>query len=157
MRKLILAALAASVLMPITATAQTRELERGREEIREDRAEVQRDLRRGDRQEAREDRQELREDQREYREDWREYRKRNQSVYRQGRYTAPRGYTYRSVRAGANLNRAFTTNRYWVNNPSRYRLPRTNVGTRYVRYGNDVLLINTRTGRVLRVYSRFFY
>jgi Ni/Co efflux regulator RcnB len=157
MRKLILAALTATMLMPIAVTAQTRELERGREEIRQGRAEVQRDIRRGDRQEAREDRQELREDQREYREDWREYRKRHQSVYRQGRYTAPRGYRYQPVRVGVNLRPAFSQNRYWISDPYKYRLPRASVGTRYVRYGNDVLLINTRTGRVLRVYNAFFY
>ena len=157
MRKLILAALTATMLMPVAATAQTRELERGREEIRQGRAEVQRDIRRGDRQEAREDRQELREDQREYREDWREYRKRHQSVYRQGRYAAPRGYAYRPVRVGVTLRPAFSQNRYWISDPYKYRLPRASVGTRYVRYGNDVLLINARTGRVLRVYNSFFY
>jgi len=158
MRKLILAAIATSALIPAVATAQTRELERGRAEVRQGQAEVRRDLRRGDVQEAREDRQELREDRREYREDWKEYRKKHQSAFRRGAYQAPRGYRYTPVRAGVNLRPAFTSNRYWISDPySTYRLPRAQAGTRYVRYGNDVLLVNTRTGRVLRVYGGFFY
>jgi Ni/Co efflux regulator RcnB len=157
MRKLILAALTATMLVPVAASAQTGELRRDRQEVQRDRAEVRQDMRRGDRQEAREDRQELREDQRELREDWQQYRRSHQSQYRQGRYTAPRGYAYRSVRVGSSLNPAFYNNRYWINDPYSYRLPRMSQGTRYVRYGNDALLINVRTGRVLRVYSGFFY
>ena len=157
MRKLIFAALAASVLVPVGASAQTRELDRDRREVQQGRDEVRRDLRRGDSPEAREDRQELREDRSEYREDWREYRRTHQSVYRQGRYTAPRGYAYRQVRVGVNLNPAFYSSRYWIGDPYKYRLPRAERGTRYVRYGNDVLLINARTGRVLRVYGGLFY
>ena len=157
MRKLIFAALAASLLVPVSASAQTGELRRDRQEVQRDRAEVRQDMRRGDRQEAREDRQELREDQREHREDWQQYRRSHQSMYRQGRYTAPRGHAWRSVRMGSSLHPAFYHSRYWVNNPNTYRLPHMARGTRYVRYGNDVLLINTRTGRVLRVFNRFFY
>jgi Ni/Co efflux regulator RcnB len=157
MRKLLIAALTASMLVPVAATAQTRELDRDRQQVQQGREEVRRDMRRGDHQEAREDRQELREDRREYREDWQQYRRSHQSQFRQGRYTAPRGYAYRSVRIGASLNPAFFGSRYWINDPYSYRLPSANRGTRYVRYGNDVLLINTRTGRVLRVYNNFFY
>lgn len=158
MRKYVLAAaVAASALVPALAAAQTGELRDGRREIRQGRAEVQRDLRRGDWQEAREDRQELREDRREYREDWREYRKKNAAAFRRGGYHSPRGHAYRPVRVGVNLNPAFYGNRYWINDPYSYRLPRAQIGTRYIRYGNDVLLINTRTGRVLQVYDRFFY
>lgn len=157
MRKIIIAALAASALVPTMASAQTRELRNGREEVRQGQREVARDLRRGDYQEAREDRQELREDRREYREDWREYRAKNAQAFRRGAYSAPRGYRYQPVRAGVSLNAAFTGSRYWINDPYSYRLPRAVAGTRYVRYGNDVLLINVRTGRVLQVYSRFYY
>lgn len=157
MRKLIFAALAASVLIPVSATAQSGELRRDRQEVQRDRAEVRQDMRRGDQQEARRDRQELREDSREHREDWQQYRRSHQSQFRQGRYAAPRGHAWRSVRIGSSLHPAFYTSRYWVNDPSGYRLPRASQGARYVRYGNDVLLINVRTGRVLRVYSGFFY
>lgn len=157
MRKLILTAITAAALVPTVASAQTRELDRGRTEVRQGEAEVRRDIRRGDWQEAREDRQEVREDRREYREDWREYRRKHQSTFRRGAYQAPRGYRYAPVRVGVSLRPAFTANRYWINDPYTYRLPRAQAGTRYVRYGDDVLLINARTGRVLRVYGGFFY
>ena len=157
MRKTFIALAAGLTLFPALASAQTAELRNGRQEIREGRAEVRRDLQRGDRQEAREDRQELREDRREYREDWREYRKKNQAAFRRGAYQAPRGYRYAPVRTGASLNPAFTARSYWISDPYAYRLPRAQTGTRYVRYGNDVLLVNARNGRVLRVYSGFFY
>lgn len=158
MRKTILAlAAAASALVPALATAQTRELRNDRREIREGQAEVRRDVRRGDLQEAREDRRELREDRREYREDWREYRRDHQRTFRRGAYYAPRGYRYTPVRAGVNLRPAFYGNRYWINDPYTYRLPRPSMGAKWVRYGNDVVLVNVRTGRVLQVYRAFFY
>ena len=157
MRKTIMALALTATLIPGMASAQTSELRNGREEIRQGQREVNRDLRRGDIQEAREDRRELREDRREYREDWREYRRKNESAFRRGNYNAPRGYRYSQVRVGVNLRPAFYGNRYWINDPYTYRLPRAERGTRWIRYGNDVLLVNTRTGRVLRVYNRFFY
>ena len=157
MRKTLIALAAFATVVPAMASAQTAELRDGRREIREGQREVRQDVRRGDWQEAREDRQELREDRREYREDWREYRKKNKKAFQRGAWQAPRGYRYAPVRVGVNLNPAFYGNRYWINDPYSYRLPRAQVGTRYVRYGNDVLLINARTGRVLQVYSRFFY
>ncbi len=157
MRKILAAAIAATVLIPTLASAQTPELRNGRQEVRQGQREVRQDVRRGDWQEAREDRQELREDRREYREDWREYRRKNQSAFRKGTWSPPRGYRYAPVRVGVNLNPAFYGNRYWINDPGAYRLPRASVGTRYVRYGQDVVLINARTGRVLRVYNNFFY
>ncbi|WP_296680121.1 RcnB family protein [Novosphingobium sp.] len=157
MRKFIAAAIAATVLVPVTASAQTAELRRDRHEVRQGQREVRQDLRRGDYREAREDRQEVREDRREYNEDWREYRSKHQSAFRKGAWSAPHGYRYSPVRVGVGLNPAFYAGRYTINDPYTYRLPRAAVGTRYVRYGNDVLLINARTGRVLRVYDRLFY
>ncbi|MFC0590557.1 RcnB family protein [Novosphingobium aquiterrae] len=158
MKKIIAAALAASVLVPAAASAQSaQEVRNGQREVRHDRAEVQRHARNGDYRNANAARQELREDQRELREDWRDYRRSNQQAFRQGRYEAPRGYRYAPVRFGVNLRSGFYSSRYWIADPYRYRLPNAQAGTRWVRYGNDVLLVNVRSGRVLRVYSNFFY
>jgi Ni/Co efflux regulator RcnB len=44
-----------------------------------------------------------------------------------------------------------------IADPYRYRLPRATGPNRWVRYGNDVLLVNGRTGRVVTVYNSFFY
>ena len=55
------------------------------------------------------------------------------------------------------LNRAFYGQRYWIADPYRYRLPRAAANQRWIRYGNDVVLINARTGRVIQVINGFFY
>jgi Ni/Co efflux regulator RcnB len=144
MRKILLSVLAATVLVPAGASAQSAR------EIRHDQREVQRDVRQGRHNEAREDRRELRED-------WRDYRRTHRSVYRRPAYVAPRGHRYRPVAVGAVLNRSFWGPNYRIGNYVTYRLPNPGRNRAWVRYGNDVVLINTRNGRVITVYNGFFY
>ena len=144
MRKLLFAAVAATLLVPGVASAQSAR------EVRQDQREVRRDVARGDFREARED-------QRELREDWRDYRRTHRGVYNRPAYVAPRGYRYRPVVAGTTLRPAFWSSRYRIGNYNTYRLPYPGRNRMYVRYGNDVLLINARNGRVIRVYDRFFW
>ncbi|MEO0063440.1 MAG: hypothetical protein RLZZ08_2000 [Pseudomonadota bacterium] len=158
MRKFIIAAVAATILIPVGASAQSaREVREGQREVRQDQREVRRDMARGDHQEAREDRRELREDRQELREDWRDYRNSHRNAYKRTAYVAPRGMAYRPVVAGSRLNTAFYGRSYRFNNYANYRLPRPSVNQQYVRYGNDVLLVNVRNGRVVRVFDRFFW
>ena len=152
-----------------TYAAQQRRDDRrdARQDRREDRREArddrrdwrqdQRDDRRDWRQDRREDRRDYRQARRDYR-DWRAYRQAERNAFRRGAYVAPRGYAYRPVRVGARLNsNLFWGSRYWVD-PYDYYLPQPRYGyQRYIRYGNDVLLIDTRTGRVMVVYDRFFW
>jgi Ni/Co efflux regulator RcnB len=144
MRKFIIAALASTVLLPSMVSAQSAR------EVRQDQREVARDLARGDHQEAREDRQELRED-------WQDYRKAHRSEFRRSAYVAPRGYRYRPVAVGGQLNSAYFGRNYQVTNWNRYRLPHPSARQQYIRYGNDVLLVNVRTGRVVHVYRDFYW
>ena len=159
MRKLMIPALIAATLLPASsAFAQSQaELRRDRQDIRQEQRELRDAQRYGTRQDVREQRQDVREARREYREDWRDYRRDHRSVYTMPRYYAPRGYTYRPVRVGVSLRPAFYGQRYWINDPYRYRLPRAHAGQRWIRYGNDVVLINARNGRVIRVIDGFFY
>lgn len=158
MRKLLIAALAASTLIPVAASAQSAgEVRRQQEEVRQGREEVRRDVRRGDMQEAREDRRELREDRRELREDWRDYRRSNRQVFNRPNYYGPRGYRYRPVTIGFRFAPSYYGQRYWVSDYNRYRLPRPGYNRRWIRYGDDVVLINVRTGRVIQVYRDFFW
>lgn len=158
MRKIFIAALAASVALPGMANAQGMgEIRRGQAEVRAGEREVQRDVARGQTREAREDRRELREDRRELREDWQDYRQRNRQIFRMRSYVAPRGYHYRPVTVGYSFRPAFYASRYWISNPARYRLNAPGRYQRWIRYGNDVVLINTRNGRVLIVYRSFFW
>lgn len=158
MRKIILAALAASIVTPGAASAQSyREVRQGQQEVRQGQRDLRQDLRRGDYREAAETRRELREDRRELREDWQDYRQSHRSQYKRAAYVAPRGYTYRAVAPGARLNAAFYRDPYRLTNYAGYRLPRPGISQHYFRYGNDVVLVNIRTGNVIRVYNNFFW
>lgn len=158
MRTLFITAIAAAALVPGVASAQSaHELRRDQREVRHDQREVRRDLRQGRYHEAREDRRELREDRRERREDWRDYRRTHRNVYRRPAYIGPRGYRYRPVAIGYRFAPAYYGQRYWVSDWGTYRLHRPGRFQRWIRYGNDVVLINTRNGRVIQVYRDFFW
>lgn len=158
MRTIILAALAASTLAPVAATAQSYgEVRRDARELRQDRRAVQDARRYGDRDDVRDARRELREDRREYREDWRDYRRDHADRFRPGAYRGPQGYRYRPVTPGYRFAPNYYSRPYWVDYRA-YRLAAPRFGwQRWVRYGNDVVLVDTRTGRVVQVYDRFFY
>ncbi|MEO7247369.1 MAG: RcnB family protein [Novosphingobium sp.] len=158
MRKIILIAMAAAVSFPVAANAQSAgEVRRDHQEVHRDREQVRRDMRHGDYRRAEHDRQETREDRRELREDWRDYRNSHRDTFRGGSYQGPRGYRYRPVSNGFRLDLAYYDSRYWISDPLRYRLPLAGRGLRWIRYGNDVLLVNVRTGRVVQVNRAFFW
>ena len=159
MRKMILAAVAAATLVPTFATAQSYgEVRRDQREIRESRRDLDRARRYGDRGDVREARQELREDRRETREDWRDYRRTHGDIYRRPAYVGPRGYRYRPVSVGYRFAPEYYGRNYWVNDYQTYRLSRPAYGyQRWVRYGRDVVLVDTRSGRVVQVNNGFFY
>lgn len=157
MRKLIISALIAATAFPAMASAQTGELRRDRQEVREEQRDVRDARRYGDRRDVREAREDLREARREYREDWRDYRRDNRNVYRRPAYAGPRGYRYRPIGVGHRLQPAYYASRYVIADPYRYRLPDAPGADRWVRYGNDVLLVNARNGRVKAVHRDFFW
>ena len=89
---------------------------------------------------------------------WHNYRAANRSIYRLGRYYAPyRGYSYNRLRIGLVLNSLFYSNRYWINDPWRYRLPPAYGPYRWVRYYDDAMLVDTYSGEVVDVIYDFFW
>lgn len=89
---------------------------------------------------------------------WHGYRSSNRSVFRLGQYYAPyRDYRYSRVSIGFRLGSSFYGNRYWINDPWQYRLPEVYGPYRWVRYYDDVLLVNTYTGDVVDVIHDFFW
>lgn len=177
MRKFFTAAIAASVALPALAvptmaSAQSaREVRESTRDVRHDQRQVradQRDLReaqrygssrdvREARRDVRDSRQELRGSRQELREDWRDYRRTNRQAFKRPSYVGPRGYSYRPVTVGHRFDRTYYGDRYWVRDYSNYRLPAPRAGHRWVRYGNDVVMVNTRTGRVVSAYNGFFW
>jgi Ni/Co efflux regulator RcnB len=135
MRKFILLAAMAATIMPTAALAA-----RPHHNTRSDRHEV-----RGDRHEVRRDRREVRRDRREVRRDRHQAR-------RHLAYVAPyRNWRYRSVGIGYRLRPGFYGSRYYINDYGAYGLRSPARFERWVRYGNDLLLVDVRNGRVLNV------
>lgn len=90
--------------------------------------------------------------------DWYGYRSYNRDHYRLGRYYSPyRNYSYRRLSIGFTLDNLFFGSRYWINDPWQYRLPDVYGPYRWVRYYDDVLLVNTYTGEVVDVIYDFFW
>ncbi|MES2337892.1 MAG: RcnB family protein [Pseudomonadota bacterium] len=171
MRKFIITSLIAAVAMPVAiapAAAQSRaELRRDRQDIREERRDLNRAYRSGDRGDIRDARGDLREARQEYREDradrnrrwgnddWRGWRNTNRNIYARGNWRAP--FRYQSFRTGVRIGTPYYASRYWINDPWRYRLPPVRGYQRWVRHYNDVLLVDTRRGTVIRVLRDFYW
>ena len=47
--------------------------------------------------------------------------------------------------------------RYYINDPWRYRLPPVGCSQRWVRHYDDMLLVDTRRGVVVRVIRNFYW
>ena len=153
MRKFIIAGLMAATIIPTAASAQSRaEIRRDRQELREEQRELRDAQRYGDRRDVREERRDVRDAREELREDRQD--RRQQRAHRRGytRYYAPtRNWSYRPVYQGYNLQPQFYSQRYYA--PG-YRVQGN---TRWIRYGDDLLLVNNRNGRVLQVRRDYFY
>ena len=94
-----------------------------------------------------------------HRYDWQHHRNSYRNVYRAPRYYNPYGYGsgYRRFSIGFQLDALFFGSRYWISDPWQYRLPPAYGSYRWVRYYDDVLLVDLRTGRVVDVISDFFW
>jgi hypothetical protein len=140
-----------------------------RQDRRDDRRDW-RDDRRDDRRDWRDDRRDWRADRRadrrdwnrdwrrDQRYDWRRYRDSNRFVFRIQPYYAPyRGYSYRRFSVGQILDQLFWGRNYWISDPWQYRLPAAPYGYVWVRYYNDVVLVDTYTGEIVDVIHDFFW
>jgi Ni/Co efflux regulator RcnB len=162
-RKIFTLAIAASVALPamtvpMVASAQSaREVRESQRDVRRDQRDLRQAQRHGDRHDVREARRDLRDSRQELRGDWRDYRQAHRDEFRRPAYAGPRGYRYRPVVVGHRFDRAYYGDRYWVRDYARYRLPAPRAGHRWVRYGNDVVMVDVRSGRVVTVNNGFFW
>jgi len=90
--------------------------------------------------------------------DWQRYRYSNRGIFRSP-YYAPRGYGYgyNRLSIGGLLDQIFWGRDYWIADPYEYRLPAAPYGTQWVRYYNDVVLVDVYTGEVIDVIYDFFW
>ena len=90
--------------------------------------------------------------------DWRDYREANRDEFHAGRYYAPyRDYSYDRLGVGFYLQPLFFGQDYWIADPWDYHLPPAYGPYQWVRYYNDVLLVNVDTGQVADVIYDFFW
>lgn len=90
---------------------------------------------------------------------WQDWRQRNRGSWRGRPYFAPRGlgFGYRRFALGGVLSAPLFAQNYWINDPWGYRLPPANGPYRWVRYYDDVLLVDIRDGRVVDAIHGFFW
>lgn len=89
--------------------------------------------------------------------DWRRHRDRDRNRFHLGIYIDPFGWQYRNYDIGWRLPSRYFASRYWINDPWNYRLPPVGGYLRWVRYHDDVLLVDLRSGRVLDRIRDFFW
>jgi hypothetical protein len=91
------------------------------------------------------------------RHDWRDWRRHHHSWFHLGYYYDPFGWGYSPFSIGWRMWPSYYSNSFWINDPWQYRLPYAPPGTRWVRYYNDAILVDTWTGEVLDVVYDFFW
>lgn len=90
--------------------------------------------------------------------DWRGYRNTHRSYFSPGRYYSPyRNHRYSRFSIGLYIGSGWYGPSYWINDPWYYRLPPAYGDYRWVRYYDDVLLVDIRTGYVVDVIYDFFW
>jgi len=68
------------------------------------------------------------------------------------RYQAPyRNWSQSTPLVGTQLRSKFYGTRYVISNPEHYQLGSIESDQRWIRYGDDILLVNVRSGRVAEV------
>lgn len=91
--------------------------------------------------------------------DWNGYRSYNRGAFRLPRYYAPYGWSngYRRFGIGARLAGPLFGARYWIADPWAYRLPPAYGPYRWVRFYNDAILVDVRSGYVIDVIHDIFW
>jgi Ni/Co efflux regulator RcnB len=89
--------------------------------------------------------------------DWYNWRNRHRSLFRLGFYLDPFGWGYQPYSIGWRMWPSYYRSSYWLNDPWQYRLPYAPAGTRWIRYYDDAILVDTWDGQVLDVIHNFFW
>jgi Ni/Co efflux regulator RcnB len=144
MRTIFLGAMMATLVVPAAATAQTGEIRKDERKLDKQNEQLQSAVESGNLRDiekhargARKAGQELRED---------------RDDFARKHYVAPYGsWSYTAHTPGATLRSRFYGSSYAVAHPDGYGLHKAMRNERWVRYGDDLVLVNVRSGRVLEV------
>jgi len=88
---------------------------------------------------------------------WHAYRTTNGKIFRLGRFSAPHGDHYQRYDAGEYLPPInFISGDFWLRDATVFHLPPAPTDARWIRYYNDALIIDARTGYIIdAVYGIF--
>ena len=91
--------------------------------------------------------------------DWNGFRQFNRGAFRLPRYAPPFGWTfgYRRFGVGAALAPSLWAQDFWLDDPWAFHLPPAGGPYRWVRYFNDVLLVDLRSGIVVDAVHGIFW
>jgi hypothetical protein len=91
--------------------------------------------------------------------DWQRYRYDNRNLFSRQRYSVPYGwnYGYRRFSIGFSLSNILFDRQYWIDDPYSFRLPPAYGPYRWVRYYDDVMLVDLRSGQIVDVIYDFFW
>jgi hypothetical protein len=91
--------------------------------------------------------------------DWNRFRQLDRAAFRLPRYAPPFGWTfgYRRFGIGAALAPSLWAQDFWLDDPWAFRLPPAFGPYRWVRYFNDVLLVDLRSGIVVDAVHGIFW
>jgi len=92
-----------------------------------------------------------------HRYDWWNWRRTHRNYFHLGFYYDPFGWGYRPYSIGWRLWPAYYSSRYWISDPWQYRLPYAPPGYRWIRYYDDLLLVDMWDGQVVDVVYDFFW
>lgn len=149
MRRIIFGGVLATLVLPAAVLAQTSEIRKDERKVDRQTEQLQRAVDSGDLKDIEEQARDTRKAQQELRED--------RDKFASKQYVAPyRDWTYSTPALGTQLRSGFYGTRYTVAHPDGYKLRKAKRNQRWVRYGDDLLLVNVRSGRVLEVASGRF-
>jgi len=89
--------------------------------------------------------------------DWYNYRNKYWWLFQLSSYYDPFGWGYSPYQIGWRMWPSYYSSNYWINDPWYYRLPYAPPGTRWVRYWDDAVLVDTWSGQVVDVIYNFFW
>jgi Ni/Co efflux regulator RcnB len=89
--------------------------------------------------------------------DWKNHRRHHRSLFHFGFYYDPFGWGYQRYSIGWRLWPSYYSSSFWLNDPWMYRLPYAPPGTRWIRYYDDAILVDTWSGQVVDVIYDFFW
>jgi Nickel/cobalt transporter regulator len=89
--------------------------------------------------------------------DWYKHRNRYWWLFQLGWYSDPFGWGYQPYGIGWRMWPSYYSSQYWLNDPWQYRLPYAPAGTRWIRYWDDAVLVDTWSGQVVDVIYNFFW